>query len=123
MADRRALVVDDSRAMRTILKGLLQQLGFEVFEGGNGVEALAALQSSGPVDLALVDWNMPEMNGLDFLTRVRADKQHANMKIMMVTTESDMARVSEAIQAGANNYIMKPFTPSAVKEAVQAMGF
>ena len=123
MADKRALVIDDSRAMRTILKGLLQQLNFEVAEAGNGNEALASLQSSGPVELALVDWNMPEMNGLEFVSRVRADKQYGNMKIMMVTTESDMGRVSEAIQAGANNYIMKPFTPAAVKEAIQAMGF
>src|SRR5437016_325399 len=106
----RALVIDDSRAIRRILRAILQEIGFEVTEAGNGQEGLVQLRQIGPVDLALVDWNMPEMNGYEFVRVVRAEAVYGTMRLMMVTTESEMSRVSSALEAGADEYVMKPFT-------------
>ena len=105
----RALVVDDSRAMRAILGKHLRELGFEVHEARTGVDALMVLHKIGSVELMMVDWNMPEMDGLEFLNRVRSDHDHDDSRVMMVTTESEMSQVQVALQAGANEYLMKPF--------------
>lgn len=118
-----ALVVDDSRAMRKILQELLANFGFDVIEandGRAGIEVLA--ENHGPFRLALVDWNMPEMNGLQFVRLVRADERHQSMKIMMVTTENDINHVCQALEAGANEYLMKPFTRSMVEDKLRIMG-
>ncbi len=123
MRDMRALVIDDSKAMRMILGRLLKTVGFEVSEACHGRDALEKLGDGPPVDLALVDWNMPEMNGLDFVKAVRGSGNHAAMKLMMVTTESELARVQAAIEAGADEYVMKPFTPEVLKDKLVQMGF
>jgi two-component system chemotaxis response regulator CheY len=105
-----ALVVDDSRSMRMILGSALEELGFEVSEAGNGREALALLASAKfPVALSLVDWDMPEMNGLELVKRLRQLPEYASMVIVMVTAQNEMERIVEALEAGANEYIMKPF--------------
>lgn len=106
---RRALVVDDSRAMRSILGGIVAGLGFEVVQAGDGREALERLAGEPGVELALVDWNMPEMNGYDFVLAARARPELGNLRIVMVTTETEADRVAEALDAGADEYIMKPF--------------
>jgi two-component system chemotaxis response regulator CheY len=106
----RALVIDDSRAMRSILRHTLAGAGFEVAEAGNGREALERLGQQGKPDLALVDWNMPVMDGLDFIRAVRAEPAYAGLPLLMITTETELARVSDALEAGADEYIMKPFT-------------
>jgi len=106
----RALVIDDSRTTRAILGKMLRDLGFEVHEAGNGCEGLEQLRQLGPVDVALVDWNLPVMNGIEFVRSVRAEPAYAAMRLMMVTTETEREQVSRALQEGANEYVMKPFT-------------
>ena len=118
----RALIIDDSKAMRSILARMLRGLGFEVAEATNGREALEQLQIAGNVDLALVDWNMPEMNGFDFVRAVRADHLYDGVLLMMVTTETEMENVVRALAAGANEYVMKPFTPEVILEKLQLFG-
>jgi two-component system, chemotaxis family, chemotaxis protein CheY len=118
----RALVIDDSKAMRSILGRMLRELGFEVVEAANGRDAVNRLHEVGKVDLALVDWNMPEMNGLDFVRAVRADHIYDGVLLMMVTTETEMDNVVRALAAGANEYVMKPFTPEVIQEKLQIFG-
>ena len=118
----RALVIDDSRAVRMLLGKMLQDLGFEVSEAGHGREALARLQEQGKMDLAVVDWNMPEMNGFDFVTEVRSKPEYDDLQLMMVTTETEMSQVIKAIEAGANEYVMKPFTKEIIAEKLQIVG-
>jgi two-component system chemotaxis response regulator CheY len=120
----RALIIDDSRATRIILKKFLQSQGFDtLFEAGHGKEALERLKQTGPVDLALVDWNMPEMNGLEFVSTIRQTKAFDGMRLMMVTTESELEQVARALEAGANEYIMKPFTTEGLRDKLELLGF
>jgi two-component system chemotaxis response regulator CheY len=105
-----ALVIDDSRTVRAIVGKTLRDEGLEVIEAANGREGLDRLHQTSGVDLILVDWNMPEMNGLDFIRAVRADRSYDAVRIMMVTTETEQAQVVRALDAGANEYLMKPFT-------------
>ena len=118
----RALIIDDSKAMRSILSRMLRGLGFEVLEASNGCEGLQRLQESGKIDLALVDWNMPEMNGLEFIRTVRAEQSYNGVLLMMVTTETEMDNVVRALAAGANEYVMKPFTQEVILEKLQIFG-
>ena len=106
----RALVIDDSRAVRMIIRSILRELSMEVSEAANGLEALDQLQRTPDIELVLVDWNMPEMNGLDFIRAVRAQPDYAGLRILMVTTEAEGAQVTRALSAGASEYLMKPFT-------------
>ncbi len=118
-----AMVIDDSRAMRLILRRIVTQLGFEVHEAGNGREAMETLESLDEVPkVALIDWNMPEMNGLEFVTAVRADERFRQMTLMMVTTESEHGQIVRALAAGAHEYVIKPFTPDAITEKLALMG-
>ena len=109
----RALVIDDSTAMRSILGRMLRELGFEVLEAGNGREAIACLERLGAIDLALVDWNMPEMDGLEFIKVIHADRRWSTMTLIMVTSEGEPARLVEALTAGAHEYLTKPFEQEA----------
>jgi two-component system chemotaxis response regulator CheY len=119
----RALVIDDSRAMRLILRRIVSPLGFDVSEAGNGREALDLLGAGGTTpELALVDWNMPEMNGLEFITAVRKDPKYRTMTLMMVTTESEQSQIVRALAAGAHEYVIKPFTPDAITEKLALLG-
>jgi len=106
----RALVIDDSRTVRTIIRKILTEVGLEVVEAGNGREGLDQLQRISDVDLVLIDWNMPEMNGLEFIQAVRSDRTFDAVRIMMVTNETEQGQVIRALEAGANEYLMKPFT-------------
>lgn len=119
----RALIVDDSAAMRALLRMILTQCGFEVTEAKHGKDGIAALEQIGTADLALVDWNMPEMGGLDFLRTVRAEREFDSMRIMMVTTETDREQVQKALQMGANEYVMKPFNREIIVDKLHLMGF
>ncbi len=119
----RALVLDDSRAMRTILKGILTEVGFEVQEAPSVHDALAVLSGGTEFDLALVDWNLPDVEGIEFVRQVRAQRKFDRVRLMMVTTETETAQVASAIRAGANEYIMKPFSKQAVAEKLLLMGF
>ena len=120
----RALIIDDSRATRLVLKKFLQGQGFNtLLEAGHGGEALERLKQNGPVDLALVDWNMPGMNGLEFVSTVRRSREFDGMRLMMVTTESELEQVARALEAGANEYIMKPFTSEGLRDKLELLGF
>lgn len=118
----RALVVDDSRTIRSILGRYLKPLGFDVFDAADGKLALERLEEVGVVDLALVDWNMPHMNGFELVQALRADKQYDDMKIVMVTTETEIEQMMKALDAGANEYVMKPFTQEAIAEKLAMLG-
>ncbi len=117
----KALVVDDSKSMRNIVKGGLQKLGVfdSIEEAENGQEALEILKEKGPVDLVLLDWYMPVMEGYDCLVKIRENPQWSNIKVMMVTTENQQENVIRAVMAGANEYLMKPFTPEMLEEKVR----
>jgi two-component system chemotaxis response regulator CheY len=118
-----AMVIDDSRAMRGILKRILLPLGFEVREAGNGRDALDQLWNEDlHPQLALIDWNMPEMNGLEFVVAVRKQKHLRQMTLMMVTTESEQGQIVRALAAGAHEYVIKPFTAEAIIEKLAYMG-
>jgi two-component system chemotaxis response regulator CheY len=118
----KALVVDDSMAARFMLSKMLKEIGFEVVQAGDGEEALATLSDNKDVALALVDWNMPVMNGLELVEAVRRDSGFGEMKIMMVTTETEMMQVVRAMEAGANEYVMKPFTKDIVIDKMRLLG-
>ncbi len=105
----KVLIVDDSRAIREIEKKYLEDLGFEVLEAQDGMEALKILEENPDITIILLDWHMPVMNGYECLLRIRSNPKWANLKVMMVTTENQKKSVVEAIMAGANEYLMKPF--------------
>ncbi len=118
----KALVVDDSRAMRGILVKILARLGFEVLQAADGREALEVLnKESSPFNLVLSDWNMPEMNGLEFVKALRADARFAAVTVVMVTTETHIEQMLIALEAGANEYIMKPFTADVVEDKLRLL--
>lgn len=116
------LIVDDSRATRTMIKVMLRSLGAETLEAENGKEALDQLEAAGQLDLVVVDWNMPVMNGIEFVTAVRAQPEYADLLLMMVTTETEIAQMQRALEAGANEYLMKPFTKEMMAEKLQLLG-
>lgn len=118
----RALVVDDSRSMRTIILKQLKELGFEVYEAENGQEAMSRLHEVKNINLVLLDWNMPEMDGLEVLSLIRAEPAYKQVRVMMVTTESEMSRVATALEAGASEYLMKPFDREALLEKLILLG-
>lgn len=118
----RALIVDDSRATRTIIKRMLIDVGFEVFEAADGLDALRRLKEIGQADVLLVDWNMPEMNGYELVCALRGDPQYDEVPLMMVTSETELAQMAKALEAGANEYVMKPFTKEVITEKLTLLG-
>ncbi|MEV0570467.1 response regulator [Dactylosporangium sp. NPDC049742] len=123
MDTKLAMVIDDSRAMRGILKRILLPLGFEVREATNGKDALDQIWDHDlQPGLALIDWNMPEMNGLEFVMAVRKQKHLRQMTLMMVTTESEHGQIVRALAAGAHEYVIKPFTAEAIVEKLSYLG-
>jgi two-component system, chemotaxis family, chemotaxis protein CheY len=117
-----ALVVEDSTTIRMILRKFLGKLGFDVVEAGNGREGLERLREMTQTDVVLVDWNMPEMNGVDFVRAVRADHEYDVLPLVMVTTNTELENVAEALSAGANEYVMKPFTLDMIREKLELLG-
>ena len=120
-----ALVIDDSRAMRRIVGSILKDLGYTVAEAGHGREALDVLEglSGEPLpDLACIDWNMPVMDGLQFVSAVRSNPAWRSMTMMMVTTESEHGQIVRALAAGAHEYMIKPFTPDAFADKLSLLG-
>ena len=119
----KVMVVDDSRAIRRILTRILSDLGFEVSQAASGNEALTLLPAHGDqLSLILVDWNMPRMNGLELVERLRADPRYASLKVMMVTTETEVDQMLKALAAGANEYVMKPFTKEILADKLRMLG-
>lgn len=119
----RALIIDDSRAIRAIIARTLRELGVaETVDAGNGREGLARLVDKGPFQLAMVDWNMPEMNGYEFVVEARRMVASDAMKIVMCTTETEVEQVAKALGAGADEYVMKPFTKEAIQSKLEMLG-
>ncbi|MBN1422013.1 MAG: response regulator [Planctomycetes bacterium] len=108
----RVVIVDDSPTMRRIMGNCLAQLGdLEIFEAGDGREGLDLLERIGPVDLVLADWRMPELDGLELAKAVSRSETLGRTPVVLVTVESEKAKVVEALRAGARGYVVKPFTP------------
>jgi len=119
------LIIDDSKAMRTFLGRLAVELAFQIEEAGDGREALHKLIQNDPrepFDVALVDWEMPVMNGLELVQTLRKNRDFDSLKLMMVTALTSMDRVGQALDAGANDYLMKPVTKEALEEKLQILG-
>lgn len=113
----RIMLVDDSATMRRIQRTQLAGLGItDIVEAANGQEAVDLMPASMPVDVILLDWNMPVMDGLAFLKRLRSDSAYQNVRVVMCTSESEKKKVIEALKEGATNYMVKPFTPEVLKE-------
>ena len=119
----RALVIDDASAMRKLLKMMLSEVGFAVTEAVDGQDGLERLAEMDCPELILVDWNMPRMNGLEFVQTMRRDSTYDSSRVMLVTSESQVDHVLAAIEAGANEYIMKPFTQESLREKLTILGF
>lgn len=120
-----ALVIDDSRAIRMILGRALEQFGYTVLPAGNGREAMDKVQQELPeLAVVLVDWNMPEMNGLEFVQAFRRlpRYQYQQVPLMMVTAETDTGQMTKALSAGANEYVMKPFTDEVLAGKLRILG-
>lgn len=118
----KALIIDDSKAMRMILGKVISGLGYEILQAANGQDALDQLNTADKPHLILVDWNMPGMSGLDLIKAVRANPEYDSIMLMMVTTETEMSYVKVALDAGANEYVMKPFTPEIIVNKLQLLG-
>lgn len=114
------LLVDDSKTMRNIQKKVLSSMaGAEFAEAGDGIEALSVIAATpGGFDLIMVDWNMPNMDGITLVKKIR--EKDAKTLLVMATTEAEKARVLDAIRAGVNNYVVKPFTPEALMDKINA---
>ena len=117
----RAVIVDDSRFVRGYLRGLLEEKGIECEEAADGQAGMEQLKQSPSFDLALVDWNMPVMGGLEMLQQLRAEG-YGDVKVMMVTTEAENAYILRALDAGADEYLMKPFDDEALTEKLVMLG-
>jgi two-component system chemotaxis response regulator CheY len=119
----KALIVDDSKTIRSILGRILRELGYEVCEAGDGKQALRVMEAEkATVTVVLADWNMPEMNGLELLKELRRDAALASLKVIMVTTETELDHMVLALEAGANEYVMKPFTKEILREKLEMVG-
>ncbi len=117
-----ALVIDDSRAVRLIVANILRDQGYEVYDAAHGQEGLEKLRQNPEISLVLVDWNMPIMDGLEFIQTVRRDRAWDPLRIVMVTTETESEQVQRAMAAGANEYVMKPFDGNGVRAKLADIG-
>lgn len=114
------LVADDSSTMRRIIKNTLNRIGYDdILEGNDGVEAWELIDKNPECDIVLTDWNMPNMNGLELVKKIRADERFKKIPIVMITTEGGKMEVVTALKAGVNNYIVKPFTPQVLKQKLE----
>ncbi len=118
----RAIVVDDSSTMRSWLRWVLERRGFEVEEAENGISGLRLLQQGGALDLAIIDWNMPEMSGLSLVQALREDSRFDGMRLIMATTETDLSGVAKALRCGADEYVMKPFDEDMLVDKLKMVG-
>jgi two-component system chemotaxis response regulator CheY len=119
----KALIVDDSKAIRMVLRKIMHELGYEVCEAVDGEDALKVIEAEkAAVTLVLTDWNMPVMNGLDLVKNLRRNPKLDSLKVIMVTTETEVDHIVSALEAGANEYVMKPFTKDILREKLEQVG-
>ncbi len=117
----KTLIIDDSRAARFMISKIMQEYSSEILEAEDGKVALEKIRANPDIDIALVDWNMPVMSGIEFVTEVRKDSRFDHVKMMMVTTETEMSQVVRALSEGANEYVMKPFTKEVIEEKLKIL--
>lgn len=119
----KTLVVDDMMTMRKLVRSVCKEIGLtDVTEAADGALAWTALETANPpFQLIISDWNMPNMTGLDFLKKCRADARFAKLPFILVTAEAEQHQVIEAVRAGVSNYVIKPFTPDALKAKLEAV--
>jgi len=116
----KAIVADDSRLIRGIIEKTAASIGFEVVQAGNGEEAMNILEADGSeINLVLLDWNMPVLNGIDVIKKMRGDDRFKMIPVLMISTESEDDRIKEAINAGAQGYLTKPFTTDKLLDAIR----
>jgi two-component system, chemotaxis family, chemotaxis protein CheY len=118
----KALVVDDSRATRSALRRILTSVGFDVAEAEHGEHALEVMRADPTIELVLVDWNMPVMDGFSLIKAIRKERQWAMLPIMMVSAEVDQKQIARAVMAGADEYVMKPFDSETLIAKLQSLG-
>lgn len=118
----KALVIDDSRVMRRIVSGILHEVGFETVEAADGSEAIDQLEEHPDVTLCCIDWNMPVMNGYEFIVAARKREEWRDITLMMVTTEGEQDQIVRALAAGAHEYVIKPFTPDIIFDKLELLG-
>jgi len=119
----KTLVIDDSKATRAVLSQMMQEMGYAVFEAPNGKDALDMVKRHGDtLVLILVDWNMPVMDGYQFVVALRQNKAMDKTRVIFVTAETELSRVSSALSAGANEYVMKPFTKEVLASKIRLLG-
>lgn len=118
---KRCLVVDDSKIVRKVVRKIIEGLSFEVFEAEDGKAAIEQLKTQ-PVEVMILDWNMPVMDGLECMKALRADSTIAQPKIIFCTTENDFEKIQMAMMAGADEYVMKPFDEAIIKGKLQQLG-
>ena len=119
----KALIVDDSKTSRIVLGRILKEFGYQVCEASNGKDAMKVMATEkAAVNLVLADWNMPEMNGLDLLKQLRQDPDLHSLRVIMVTAETELDHIASALEAGANEYVMKPFTKGILREKLELVG-
>lgn len=117
-----ALIVDDSRATRRLIARTLKSIGIESTEAENGLDALDRLRDMGTPDVILVDWNMPEMDGLSLIKTLRSERAYDRLPVLMVTSETEPSYIVRALAAGADEYTMKPFTADGIAEKLRMIG-
>jgi len=120
---KKTLIVDDSMTMRRIIKNILSQLGYDdedIYEAKDGEEAWELIQDI-DLDLILTDWNMPNMNGLELVKKIKSDNNYSDIPILMITTEGGKSEVVTALKAGVDNYIVKPFGATVLQEKIKAV--
>lgn len=118
---RTCLIVDDSKIVRKVSRGIIEPMGYNILEAENGEEALA-LALANPIQVVMLDWNMPVMNGLDFLVKLRASPGIEQPQVIFCTTENEMSKIIEAMQAGANEYVMKPYDENIIRGKFEQLG-
>jgi len=117
-----ALIVDDSRTIRKILATMLHTMGFQIIEAADGSEALSYLKQQQPPDVALIDWHMPAMDGIDLIRHMRQNAAWSKVRIVMVTREADLEHIQIALDAGADEYVMKPFDADVIHDKMSLLG-
>jgi two-component system chemotaxis response regulator CheY len=118
----KALLVDDSRAQRCVVRNMLKEFGIDVVEAVDGKDGLAKLCAMATADIAIVDWNMPEMNGLELIKEIRSRSEFQGVPILMATTETEMTQVATVLAAGANEYVMKPYGKEDLHDKLVLLG-
>ncbi len=118
---KNCLIVDDSKIVRKVSRAIIEPMGYAIFEAENGQEALDIALVT-PIQVVMLDWNMPVMNGMEFLLKLRAAEGIEQPQVIFCTTENEMTKIIEAMQSGANEYVMKPYDENIIRGKFEQLG-